>query len=65
MLQQLIANARHLHNVQAAVITVPATFTIQQKMATVEAARLADLHVRCLGLVILLMTCITLCCCIE
>ena len=65
VLRQLVANARKLHNVQAAVITVPATFTIPQKMATIEAARLADLHVRCLRWIMLLMTCIMLYSCIE
>jgi molecular chaperone DnaK len=49
VLRQLLANARELHNVHAAVITVPATFTDKQKMATIEAARLADIHVRCSG----------------
>ena len=49
VLRQLLANARKWHNVQAAVITVPATFTIPQRMATVEAAQLAGLQVRCSG----------------
>lgn len=47
ILRQLLVNARKLHNVHAAVITVPATFTIPQRMATFEAAQLAGIQVRC------------------
>lgn len=50
VLRQLLENARKWHNVQAAVITVPATFTIPQRMATVEAGQLAGLQVRCSGM---------------
>lgn len=48
VLRHVLANARKRFNVHAAVITVPATFTIRQREATENAAHLAGLKVRLL-----------------
>lgn len=49
VLRQVLANVRRMHDVDAAVIAVPATFTIRQREATEEAAHMAGLTVRVVG----------------
>ena len=45
MLRHLLANVRKTHELHSAVITVPATFTFQQREATQEAAQTAGIQV--------------------